>query len=216
MASASDSFLFCQIPSKDAVEAFDFHLKFTDNEYIWPRTTEQIESYAQNGELFAVRSSSREIVGICYVTLDGNRWELGGLGVSDDYRKYGLGSVLTRFALSRSIAASRPWTYDQTVIAHVHELNPAPRNVLKAAGFEQNGQETPPQDRVPPSMKRNAAGLVVGDVFVFPKAAVGQLIKLIKKDFSDPLRDGKSTAVFDENEIWNLQTLLDSLEEAAA
>ena len=97
MASASDFFLFCHISSKDAAEAFDFHLKFADNEYIWPRTTKQIESYAQNGELFAVRNSSGEIVGICYVTLDENRWELGGLGVSDDYRKYGLGSILTRF-----------------------------------------------------------------------------------------------------------------------
>jgi hypothetical protein len=215
MASASDSFLFCHISSKDADEAFRFHLKFSDNKYIWPRTEEQIKTYSENGELFAVRnSSSREIVGICYVTLDGNRWELGGLGISPAHRAFGLGRVLTRFALSRTIAANKPWFYDQTVIAHVHEYNMAPRNVLREAGFEQNGQEIPPQDKVPASMKRNAANQVVGDVFVFPKTAVSQLIKGLEKDFSEPLHDGKTKAVFDENDVWTLEMLRESLEEA--
>ena len=218
MASASDSFLFSHLSSSEAAEAFSFHSKFPDDGYIWPRTDEQIASYAEDGELFGVRnSSSQELVGICYVTFDEekNRWELGGLGVLDSHRRFGLGRVLTRFALSKCIAANRPWFYNQDIIAHVHEFNQAPRNVLKEVGFEQNGQETAPQE-APASMKRNAANQVVGDVFVFPKTAVRQLINALEKDFSEPLRDGEAKAAFDENDVWTLETLRKDLEEAAS
>jgi RimJ/RimL family protein N-acetyltransferase len=218
MDSASDSFLFCQISSDEATEAFDFHLIFKNDEYIWPRTAEQVKAYSENGELFAIRNSaSREIVGICYVTLDEgeNRWELGGLGVSETFRSAGLGRVLIRFALARTIASNRPWFYKQAIIAHVHEANPAPRNALKNAGFEQNGQEVAPPDKAPSSMKRNAANQVVGDVFVLPQSAVGSLITTLEKDFSTPLRDGKSRAVFAETSVWTLGILLGNLKEAA-
>jgi ribosomal protein S18 acetylase RimI-like enzyme len=217
MDSVSDSFLFCQISSNEATEAFDFHLRFKNDEYIWPRTAVQLKAYSENGELFAIRNrASREIVGICYVTLDdgGKRWELGGLGVSEAFRSAGLGRVLIRFALARTIASNRPWFYKQAVIAHVHESNPAPRNALKNAGFEQNGQEVAPSDKAPASMKRNAAGDVVGDVFVLPQSAVAALITAIEKDFSAPLHDGKSRAVFDETNVWTLAMLLGDLKEA--
>jgi RimJ/RimL family protein N-acetyltransferase len=186
--------------------------------YIWPRTKEQLKAYSENGELFAIRNcASREIVGICYVILDdgGKRWELGGLGVSESFRSAGLGRVLIRFALARTIASNRPWFYKQTVIAHVHESNPAPRNALKNAGFEQNGQEEAPSDEAPASMKRNAAGKVVGDVFIFPQSAVAALITALGKDFTSPLHDGKSRAVFEETSVWTLATLLGDLKEAA-
>jgi RimJ/RimL family protein N-acetyltransferase len=178
MVSAPDRFIFAQIPIRDAATAFQFHLSLAlEDQYIWPRSEEQIRSFAENGELFGIRKrSTGELVGLCYMTLEEStqEFELGGLMISDSAKRLGLGSFLVNFALGQLIAYAQPWANGQEIIAHVHELNEKPRNILLRAGFQHIGKvEAPPS--APASMKRNEQGKVIGDKFLFPTIAVGQL-----------------------------------------
>jgi GNAT superfamily N-acetyltransferase len=214
MSSAPDPFVFFQVSSKQAKEAFDFHQSCTDD-HIWPRTHEQIEQFCNDGELFAVRkASSGEYVALCYVHLDNDKeWELGGLTVSEAARGLRLGSVLASFALAHTIANQRPWTYGQEVIAHVHEANEKPRNVLLRIGFEWTETVTVPEDVAPSSMKRNAEGKIKGDKFSFPKTRVTDLANWFDKEFNGTLGDGTTQAIF-EIRPGGLASLKDALREA--
>jgi RimJ/RimL family protein N-acetyltransferase len=140
MSDVPESFCFFQVDSTDAPRAFDFHKSIADsNEHIWPRTETEIRSYCDDGELFAiVQKHSDEFVGLCYSHLDEstNEWEIGGLTVTDRFRKLHLGSFLVRFALAHTISTGDPWKYGQRIIAHVHSENNGPRDLLKRINFE--------------------------------------------------------------------------------
>jgi len=216
MTGASDPLIFCQILSTEAAEAFEFHNSLTDKKYIWLRNEGQIRQFSNDGEIFAVRhGNTRKIVSMCYVTLDGdsNRWELGGLSVAEAAQNLGLGTVLVRYALARTIAEKAPWLSNQEIIAHVHEENQDPRNVLKRVGFEQKGQEVAPAT-APIEMKRNADGKVVGDVFLFPKNGVAKLARDLETDIARPLRDGQTRVVLDFG-VFGVDNVRRALEEAA-
>jgi hypothetical protein len=143
-----------------------------------------------------------------------NRWELGGLSISPTVQDLGLGTVLGRYALSRTIAEKRPWLSKQEIIAHVHEENPQPRGLLKRVGFEQSDRREEAPDSAPAEMKRNAAGKVVGDVFVFPSNKVVELAAGLAYDLAHPLRDGVSQAEFDFG-VFGAENVLEALREAA-
>jgi GNAT superfamily N-acetyltransferase len=215
MGSAPVSFIFLQIPTTSAEEAFAFHLSIaSSNEHIWPRTEEQIKQFSDDGELFGVReATSGEFVALCYATLEGNEWELGGLLVADSVQGLGLGTALVRFALAYTIATQRPWFYGQEVIAHVHEANQDPRNLLKRVGFEQFDKVEIPGDQAPASMKRNAEGKLVGDKFRFPPHAVAELSRWFNEDFRGTLADGATQIIF-EARTGGLDSLREALREA--
>jgi ribosomal protein S18 acetylase RimI-like enzyme len=216
MSGAPGPFIFFQIPSTLAKQAFAFHQSISSsNEHIWPRTQEQVEQFSKDGELFGVRrASTGEFVGLCYATLDGNEWELGGLTVEESTRRSGLGEALVRFALACTIAYQRPWAYAQELVAHVHEANDKPRNLLKRVGFEHVGKVELPGDKAPASMKRNAEGKVVGDIFRFPRNGVAELSSWFAKDFKGTLADGTTEAIF-EVRPGGLDSIIEALREAA-
>lgn len=218
MDSALDPFIFFQVSSKFAADAFSFHQSISSsNEHIWPRTEEQIKRYAQSGELFAVRiASTQEFIGLCYVTLDDtNQWEVGGVTVANKVQKFHLGSVLVRFALAHTIAYQRPWHYEQKIIAHVHEDNQKPRHLLARIGFEFTKKVEVPGNVAPASMKRNAEGKVCGDEFEFPPEAVVGLQEWFERDPSGMLADRHTPAIF-ENPPGGLESIRESLREAVA
>ncbi len=217
MDSAPDlsGFIFIQVQSSLAVEAYLFHKSQSSNEHIWPRTETQIHEYAENGELFAVRSASTgEFVGLCYATLDGEEWEIGGLTVPERMRHLHLGTFLTRFALAYTIAMQRPWHYRQKIIAHVHQDNPKPRRLLEQViGFVFAEKVEIPGELAPAPMKRNEAGNLCGDKFIFPPSAVKGLLTWFEQEFKGTLDDGRTPACFVVP--GGLQALVDSLREAA-
>lgn len=221
MSDAPDSFRFFQVNSTDAQQAFNFHKSISDtNEHIWPRTEAEIKRFAEEGELFAViRESSGEFVGLCYSHLDEEEkaWEIGGLTVTEKFRKLYLGSFLVRFALAHTISTGDPWKYGQRIIAHVHSDNRKPRDLLKRINFEfLKPIEVPADvaDKVP-SMKRNENGKITGDEFEFKKASVRALYQWFASEFNGYLGDAESVAKFDygdvgiENVLTDLQTLAD-------
>jgi len=218
MSSAPDTFVFFQVSSKDAKEAFDFHLSLSSDEHILPRTHQEIEQFTADGELFGVhKASSGEYVGLCYVHLEGDKHELelGGLTVSDGMRRLHVGSVLASFALAHSIANQNPWKYGQEVIAHVHQENQEPRSLLTRIGFEHIGTETLRGDKAPASMKRNEEGNVVGDKFLFPRTKVAQLADWFDKGFDGTLADRVTRAIFHVRP-GGVDSLKEALREAAS
>ncbi len=197
MDDAPFLFGFFQVDSQGAPAAYAFHKSFADNRHIWLRTEEQIKSYAEQGELLAVAEMrSRKFVGLCYSILEGDSWEIGGLTVIDTHRKLHLGSCLVNFALAYTLVYSSPWDNGQSIIAHVHEGNEKPRNVLLRAGFKFLRKIEAP-DNAPASMERNAHGKVVGDEFVFPPASTKTLSRWFRSEFNGILADGSSKAEFD-------------------
>ncbi len=217
LTSAPDPFVFFQVSSKYAGQAYDFHQSISStNEHIWPRTEEQISEFAERGELFGVRRlSTGEFAGLCYSTLEGVEWEIGGLTVTEKNRHLHLGTMLVRFALAHTIATSRPWHYQQQIIAHVHEDNQNPRNLLRRIGFEFLEKVTIPGDQAPASMKRDENGNLSGDKFRFPQAGVAQLSAWFDNEFAGMLADGKTPAEF-EIPPGGLETLKEALREAVA
>jgi Acetyltransferase (GNAT) family len=154
-------------------------------------------------------------VGLCYATLDGdhgNEWEIGGLTVPEDLRHLHLGTFLVRFALAHTIAWNRPWHCGQEVIAHVHEENTKPRNLLNRLGFVFVEKVEIPDHIAPASMKRNESGKVAGDKCRFPPSAVATLSNWFEHDFKGTLDDGKTPASFVI--LGGLKTLIEALQEA--
>jgi RimJ/RimL family protein N-acetyltransferase len=216
MDSVPSVFVFRQIPSSLADKAFAFHKSQANNEHIWPRTEDQIQSYAKDGELFAVLTSSGEFVAMCYSTLDEkeNVWEIGGLTTLKEYRELHLGTLLVRFALAHTIAWYSPWESAQEIIAHVHDENPAPRNLLKRLAFVFAKKVEVPEGIAPASMKRNAEGKVTGDEFRFPPPATENLLKWFEEESKAKLADEKSSAAFEID--GGMDALIEALREAVA
>jgi len=218
MDSAPDLFVFSQVPSQLATQAYTFHESQSGNEHIWPRDADQIKQYAESGQLFGVRKASTgEFVGLCYGILDGehgNEWEIGGLTVPQEMRHLHLATFLVRFATAHTIAMQRPWHYGQEVIAYVHKENDKPRNLLGRIGFEFQEPVFIPGDKAPASMKRNADGKVPGDKFRFPPSAVKGLLNWLVHEFKGVLDDGKNRAGFEIP--GGIEALIGSLREAAA
>ena len=102
MTALPNSFVFAQVPSTAAENAFEFHRYFASKDpHIHPRIEPEIEEFAQSGHLFGVRPKHpNEFVGLCYVVQDSAEcdWQLGGLTVT--IQKEGIGELSVRFALA--------------------------------------------------------------------------------------------------------------------
>lgn len=194
----SSAYTFSRVPTVEAQEAFAFHESTAHDGHVWPRTTDQLRAYCEAGELFAARrTENRQIVGLCYVTLDdeSQAWELGGVTVDQTVRKLGIAAVLIRFALAHTIASSDPWRNNQRIIAHVHESNDKPRRVLEQVGFRFTSRIEVPGEVVPVGMKLDDRGNLVGDEYDFHLDGLVDLASWIRTADSVPLRDG-SRALF--------------------
>jgi hypothetical protein len=132
------------------------------------------------------------------MALEVDTWELGGLLVDSSVRNLGFGSILCRFALAHTMVYEQPWANKQEIIAHVHEANRAPRNLLGRLGFEFVKKiEAPPY--APSSMKRNDEGKVVGDEFRFTKEGLQLLSQWFNEKYDGTTADGRVSIVFDLN-----------------
>lgn len=162
-----------------AEEILAFHNEHM-TEHLWPRTLEQFKELAEQGclyEALETTGGAEEMVGLCYIAHGAEptspkteRAEFGGVYITDECRGCGIATALGKVAISNHFVWDPP---KGRMIAHVHEYNPLPRGLLeKQLGFIRNGEETPPAEVVPASMKRNAEGKVVGHLFEFQKTTL--------------------------------------------
>lgn len=180
MVSRDISVTIARARCEDVTEVHKFH-QSQATEFIWPRTVSDLRGLADDGSLIIafttnITAISKQIIGMCYVMkgdepegdLAGKlRWEFGGVCVSNNLRGYGLGSAISTIAISSHCVLELPQN-GARLIAHVHEDNDLPRRMLeKQLGFIQRGQEIPPSEIVPSTLRRNAEGNVVGDLYVF-------------------------------------------------
>jgi hypothetical protein len=130
---------------------------------MWPRDEAEFNALVEARELFLLLDGE-DVRGICYCSPGDDRWEFGGIYVDPDLRGRGAAAALGRVAIGLAYAYDEP----TSLIAHVHEFNDAPRNLLtKQLGFVDTGRSEVPSVEAPVSMRRNAAGDVVGQVFEF-------------------------------------------------
>jgi ribosomal protein S18 acetylase RimI-like enzyme len=144
MAALPNSFVFAQVPSTAAENAFEFHRNFASKDsHIHPRIESEIVEFAQSGHLFGVRrKNTNEFVGLCYVVQDSaeSDWQLGGVTVT--VQKHGIGQLLVRFALAHTIVYGvllQEGKWVQKIFASVRTDNYAPRRLLTSLGFELGG-----------------------------------------------------------------------------
>ena len=213
--------------SGDVAAVHRFH-QSQSTEFIWPRTPDYLCQLADEGSLFIAlttntTTNSKHIVGMCYAVKgeepEGEqRWEFGGICVSDEFRGYGLGSALGIIAISSHYLYEPP-EKDERLIAHVHEDNSLPRRMLeRQLGFIKVGQETPPSEVVPPELRRNAEGFVVGDLYEFKKSTLGKFADWLET--FDNWIEGKSGRVTTNLNLKffkeNLAVAIEALRELAS
>jgi GNAT superfamily N-acetyltransferase len=213
------TFRFSVVPSTEVAQAFAFHASIADsNEHIWPRTRAQLGAYADDNSLFGARQADTgQFVGLCYIKRDSDTepFELGGLTVPKDFQKSGIGGMLVRFALAHVMAFDDPWSTQQDVIAHVHESNNNPRHLIEdQLFFEHQERKKYPGEGFPLSMKRDADGNVVGDIFRFTRKGLRALADWFTNDFRGTLKNGAKVE-FDLGAV-TLGELLEDLREMAS
>ncbi|KLO25280.1 hypothetical protein ABW17_30190 [Mycobacterium nebraskense] len=122
--------VFAHVAPEDAAEAFDWHRAFAEaDEHIFPRSWDEFEQLANDWELVCARENG-EIVGLCYYTLDGGTWEIGGLMVHRSQQGRGVGSTLMRITLGNLLFDLDPLSRGESIISHVHRDNNAPRKII--------------------------------------------------------------------------------------
>jgi RimJ/RimL family protein N-acetyltransferase len=213
----TEVFRIGQVTSTAAGTAYRFHAAVSlSDEHIWPRSEDQMRQYTDEGSLFAIwRESTGEYVGLVYSILEEEhtppQWEVGGLTVAAAYRDRGLGSLLVRFAVAHTFAFAQPWINSQHVVAHVHEENMEPRNVLHRLGFDFYQMVEIPGEIAPKSMKRNKELNVSGLELRFTVDGLRKLTDWFASDTLSTLRNG-DTVVFDLGPV-TLDDLRRSLED---
>ncbi len=148
-----------------------FHSRYA-TDFIWPRSFVELDALVEAQSVQLALDHAGAIAAICYVDLADiplepmDRWELGGIFVRTDCRGLGLAEAVSKIALCAKLIAVPP-TDATELVAHVHERNLSPRALLSNLGFSPTGLHEIPSKEAPPTMERNAAGEVVGDLFRF-------------------------------------------------
>ena len=203
MTSLPSSFVFAQVPSTSAEDAFEFHRTIASKDsHIHPRIETEIAEFAQSGHLFGVRrKDTNEFVGLCYVVQDSaeSNWQLGGLTVT--IQKEGIGEFLVRYALAHTIVYGillQEGKWVQKIMAYVRNDNNAPRRLLTSLGFENSGTDVFSYQDAPAWMERGyERGNIVFDEFTFTLDGLRQLATWFSEKFDGTLYPGGAEARID-------------------
>jgi GNAT superfamily N-acetyltransferase len=203
MAALPNSFVFAQVPSTAAENAFEFHRNIARKGiHIHPRIESEIAEFAQSGHLFGVRrKNTNEFVGLCYVVQDSAErdWQLGGLTVT--IQKQGIGELLVRFALAHTIVYGillQEGKWVQKILAYVRNDNSVPRRLLRSLGFEHSGTDVFSYEDAPAWMERNRErGNIVFDEFAFTLDGLRQLATWFDERFDGTLHPSGAEAQID-------------------
>jgi RimJ/RimL family protein N-acetyltransferase len=203
MSALPRSFVFAQVPSTAAEDAFEFHRNFASKDsHLHPRIETEISEFARSGHLFGVRrKDTNEFVGLCYLVQDSaeSNWQLGGLTVT--IQKEGIGEFLVRFALAHTIVygvllQEGKWVHK--IMAYVRNDNNAPRRLLTSLGFENSGTDVFSYKDAPAWMERGyERGNIVFDEFTFTPDGLRQLATWFSERFDGTLYPSGAEAKID-------------------
>lgn len=210
MAGGAAEFTITPIDIPDVDVALEFYAAHPDH-HLWPRTRGEIESFARAQALYVAHrgkgriAAASDIVGACYLKAFGpddvpaREQELGGIFVLPELQGNGIAKALTSATMAIVVAQSEDRL--TPIIAHVHELNDAPRGLLGKLGFVRNPakDEIVPPNIAPASMRRNADGHVVGHLFEFQRERLrdlaGWVAQPLDPRFRCPLLTGSADAI---------------------
>ena len=199
----------------DLAAVFAFHLRRAqESEYLWPRDYSRFSDLVEARQVFIVKDGAT-VVGLSYLANEiDQEWEFGGVFVEDESRGLGIAAALGRVAISTLYLFDQP----ESLIAHVHEFNNAPRNLLvNQLGFNPTDEQLVAPPEAPQNMKRNAEGDVVGDIFRFEPARLADFADWFES-FDGTLSGQAGEALLTLNvDIWkNRGVLMPALRDRAS
>jgi len=184
------------------------------NDLVFPRTLEDYEKLAGEGQIWCARDDKGEFLGITYFKEDqsyclkSKAWEIGGLIVAPTAEGKGIGRTLVHLALGHVLWVYDPLARKIPVIAHVHEANnPGPRPIFKSLEFELVCPVKVP-GKLLPGLRTNAEGFVVGDEFILRKPETLRALAKWCKAWKGQTVGKKGS--YNANVVWTLNASMEN------
>lgn len=161
---------FEQVDPDSADSAFKWHREFAEQDKsVFPRSNVDFRRFVNNGTAWVALDASGAIVGLAYASDGSGDWEIGGLAVTVEARRNGIGLVLAFVTLGHLVFEEDPLADEPPgpfrVIAHVLETNPRPRAIIEDyLRFRLAKSITVPRDQFP-GLPAGDDGLIHGDEF---------------------------------------------------
>ncbi|GIJ46781.1 hypothetical protein Val02_36670 [Virgisporangium aliadipatigenens] len=199
-----------RVTASEAGSAFALHIASL-GEFMLPIGRDAFDELVAAGQLFALARRGA-LVGICYVKPDGKnldevpRWEYGGVHVSPDLRRTGLGTALSAVAVA-AVSHDAP----KPVMAYVHQANLEPlAMIVGRLGFVFTGKSIRlGPEQAPGYLRRDADGYATADVLELPPHAVGRLADGLE------LLDRRTVRLADDLFPTGLETAAENLRRTA-
>jgi hypothetical protein len=193
---------FSLIDPEEWREAYAWHREFVStNDLVFPRTMEEYERLAADGQIWCARDDGKKFLGLAYFKLGMSEcrklpaWEIGGLMVHESARKRGVGSAVVCLTLGHVLFEHDPMMREQLVVAHVHAENkPGPRPIFQnLLQFAHECDVKIPEKLLPGLRAKD--GFVVGDEFILSKPATLKSLATWCRAWSGKLKDGEPTKI---------------------
>jgi RimJ/RimL family protein N-acetyltransferase len=187
------------VDNEEISAAFAWHRDFAEkHEAIYPRDRNTFTDLVLDRLVWCAVTEDDVFRALSYAAFERpeNKWEIGGLMVSEEMRGKGLGSIMMRLPLAHMLINELPLEWDEVpaIVAHVLAGNNAPRGIIPKIGFEHHGPVEIPSEYLP-GLKADEDGMVRGDEFWLP---VPEGIKALAQwcaNWDRTLRDGTSANV---------------------
>ena len=194
--TAKAACVFAHVDPQTAHDAFRWHREFAAaDEHIFPRTWNDYETLAADWRVFCAREADGSYMGLAYFDQDDDTWEVGGLMVAPAHRGLRVGSTLMRLTLGHLLFEEDPLDRGESVVAHVHAENQAPRPTIEGAlRFTHRRTVQIPGSELP-GLKTDDAGIIHGDEYEL--AIPDSLLALAEwcEAWPDSLNDGRPARI---------------------
>lgn len=125
----------------EARSAYHWHRGFgSANTHIAPREWAKFKNLVDAGHLIAAKDFRGDYIGLAYFYYKQPDWIVGGLMVSDEFRRRGVGLVMVCLTLGHLLILEDPLARGERVVAYVAGSNSNPLFLADALAFRGTGQ----------------------------------------------------------------------------
>lgn len=127
---------FSTVEPEDELRAYAWHVDFTDHDKsVFPRGRGEFHEFIMAGMAWAATDDRGDFLGLAYAAQEIDRWEVGGLAVTIEARRIGVGLHLAYATLGHLLFEENPLADDPPrpyrVIVHVLKSNEKPRAIIE-------------------------------------------------------------------------------------
>lgn len=192
--------IFSLVRPEDEPSAYDWHCRFAEqHRSIYPRNETDFHRFVQSGMAWAAFNEDEgDYVGLAYASIEKAAWEIGGLSVTIEARRNGVGLVLANLVLGHLLYEEDPLLPEPPgpfrVIVHVLTPNQDPRTIVqRILRFTCRGPVSFPADDLPGLPSEN--GYVHGEEFEISVPDTLEVLAEWAENWTNTLRNGDRTRV---------------------